>query len=125
MPVLVLGLLYVASFLFWVPLMNGPTRGIGLGGFIAFTILFMTLVILVQGRLWKGVLKSPRKVSHLTLLAARRNPIGVRLLVASSDTNFPVTMQLADSHELVVVGSRSRILDALGIRMSELPWEKR
>jgi len=124
-PFLVLGLLYVASFFFWIPLTNGPTRAFGVGGFLAFTVGFMILVIFIGRRLQKGMLKGPHKITDLTLLAVRRNRIGgVRLRVASKDMNFPGTSQLVDSQELVVVGSRGRILDALGIEISELPWDK-
>ena len=124
-PLVVLGVLYVASFFFWVPLMNGLTRGFGVGGFLAFTVVFMILVIFMGTRLRNGMLKGPNKITDLTLLAVRRNRIGgVRLRVSSKDLKFPGTSQLSDSQELVVVGSRGRILDALGIRMSELPWDK-
>ena len=105
--------------------MNGLTRGFGVGGFLAFTVVFMILVIFMGTRLRNGMLKGPNKITDLTLLAVRRNRIGgVRLRVSSKDLKFPGTSQLSDSQELVVVGSRGRILDALGIRMSELPWDK-
>src|SRR5204862_3812241 len=124
-PLVVLGVLYVASFFFWVPLMNGLTRGFGVGGFLAFTVVFMILVIFIGTRLRKGMLKGPDKITDLTLLAVRRNRIGgVRLRVSSKDMKFPGTSQLVESPELVVVGSRGRILDALGIRMSALAWNK-
>src|SRR5438094_556584 len=89
------------------------------------TVVFMSLVIFMGTRLRNGMLKGPDKITDLTLLAVRRNRIGgVRLRVSSKDMKFPGTSQLVDSQELVVVGSQGRILDALGIRMSELPWDK-
>src|SRR5436309_15413457 len=56
-PLVVLGVLYVATFFFWVPLMNGLTRGFGVGGFFAFTVVLMISVIFIGTRLPNAMLR--------------------------------------------------------------------
>src|SRR5438128_8007571 len=46
-PLVVVVVLYVASFFFGVPLMNGLSRCLWVGGFLAFSVVFMCLVIFI------------------------------------------------------------------------------